>query len=159
GPYTIGRSAENNLAVSDAQVSRKHAEILQTLPEGTWRIKDCGSRFGTYVNDRRIDEVELHAGDHIRIGQTEIRIEASGSPAAASTLSSGTAGGYDFRQVNALLAGLRALGSGKVLDEVLAIVLDSALEITGADRGFILLADAGGKLVLRLARARGGVTL
>ena len=46
-----------------------------------------------------------------------------------------------------------------MLDEVLAIVLDSALEVTGAERGFIILADAGGKLVQRLARARGGVTL
>jgi serine phosphatase RsbU (regulator of sigma subunit) len=61
--------------------------------------------------------------------------------------------------MNALLAGLGALGSSHALDEVLAIVLDSALELTGAERGFILLADPTGALSLRLARARGGVTL
>ena len=41
----------------------------------------------------------------------------------------------------ALLEGLRALGSGRVLDEVLAMVLDSAIEVTGAERGFIMLAN------------------
>ena len=50
---------------------------------------------------------------------------------------------------------MRALGSGKVLDEVLALVLDSAIEVTGAERGFIMLANADKQLELKLrARAR-----
>ena len=48
----------------------------------------------------------------------------------------------ELRQMAALLEGLRALGSGRVLDEVLALVLDSAIEVTGAERGFIMLANA-----------------
>jgi serine phosphatase RsbU (regulator of sigma subunit) len=61
----------------------------------------------------------------------------------------------------ALLEGLRALGSGRVLDEVLAMVLDSAIEVTGADRAFIMLANRDKTLELefKLARARGKVTL
>ncbi|MGC4082138.1 MAG: hypothetical protein QM736_08545 [Vicinamibacterales bacterium] len=94
----------------------------------------------------------LKPGDRIRIGDTELRVETGESSAL-------TSGHFDFRQVNALLAGLRALGSGQVLDEVLAIVLDSTLELTGAERGFILLAEPGGQLVQRLARGRGGITL
>src|SRR6185312_6618906 len=58
----------------------------------------------------------------------------------------------------ALLEGLRALGSGRVLDEVLALVLDSEIEVTGAERGFIMLAHRG-RLEFKLARARGKVTL
>jgi sigma-B regulation protein RsbU (phosphoserine phosphatase) len=148
-PFSIGRSSENQLQLTDAQVSRRHAELVES--SGGWRIRDCGSRFGTFVNDARVEETAINLGDRIRIGQTELRLETG------DTSSTGSAS-FDFRQVNALLAGLRALGSGKVLDEVLAIVLDSALEVTGAERGFIILADAG-KLVQRLARARGGVTL
>jgi serine phosphatase RsbU (regulator of sigma subunit) len=149
-PFSIGRSSENQLQLTDAQVSRRHAELVEST--GGWRIRDCGSRFGTFVNDARVEETAISLGDRIRLGQTELRLETgdAGSTSSAS---------FDFRQMNALLAGLRALGSGKVLDEVLAIVLDSALEVTGAERGFIILADAGGKLVQRLARARGGVTL
>ena len=149
-PFSIGRSSDNQLQLTDAQVSRRHAELIQEA-QG-WRIRDCGSRFGTFLNDARIEESALTLGDRIRLGQTEIRLEPTDASSAGSAA-------FDFRQVNALLAGLRALGSGKVLDEVLAIVLDSALEVTGAERGFIILADAGGRLAQRLARARGGVTL
>ena len=149
-PFSIGRSSENQLQLTDAQVSRRHAELVESA--AGWRIRDCGSRFGTFVNDARIEETGVALGDRIRLGQTELRLETSDSSSTGSA-------SFDFRQVNALLAGLRALGSGKVLDEVLAIVLDSALEVTGAERGFIILADADSKLGQRMARARGGVTL
>lgn len=150
GPFTIGRSSDTQLQLNDAHVSRRHAELIQD--GAMWRVRDLGSRGGTFVNDAKVDEAALKAGDRIRIGDTELRIETGESSAL-------TSGHFDFRQVNALLAGLRALGSGQVLDEVLAIVLDSTLELTGAERGFILLAEPGGQLVQRLARARGGITL
>jgi serine phosphatase RsbU (regulator of sigma subunit) len=59
----------------------------------------------------------------------------------------------------ALLDGLRALGSGHVLDEVLALVLDAAIEVTGAERGFLMLANGEGALQFTLARARDHITL
>lgn len=150
GPFTIGRSSDTQLQLNDAHVSRRHAELVQD--GATWHIRDLGSRAGTFVNDVRVETAALKPGDRIRIGDTELRIDGAESSAL-------TSGHFDFRQVNALLAGLRALGSGQVLDEVLAIVLDSTLELTGAERGFILLAEPGGALVQRLARARGGITL
>jgi serine phosphatase RsbU (regulator of sigma subunit) len=148
-PFRIGRSSENTLQLNDPQVSRHHAEILQR--DSVWTVRDCGSRLGTVVNNRRIEESRLQPGDLVRIGQTELRIETEGA--------GGTSAVFDFRQVNALLAGLRALGSSHVLDEVLAIVLDAALDLTGAERGFILLQEDTGRLEQRLARVRGGVTL
>ena len=65
----------------------------------------------------------------------------------------------ELRHMAALLEGMRALGSGNVLDEVLALVLDSAIEVTGAERGFIMLANPEKQLELKLVRARGKVTL
>jgi phosphoserine phosphatase RsbU/P len=59
----------------------------------------------------------------------------------------------------AILNGLRALGSGRVLEEVLTLVIDSALEVTRADRGFVMLATDRGDLEFRVARARGGVSI
>src|SRR5579872_6314020 len=93
----------------------------------------------TFLNNSRIEDAAVVPGDRIRIGETDIRLELNESAALSSA-------SFDFRQMNALLAGLRALGSGRVLDEVLAIVLDSALALTGAERGFILLADDTGRL-------------
>src|SRR5207247_6867072 len=65
----------------------------------------------------------------------------------------------DFRQIASLLDGLRALGSARVLEEVLALVMDSAIEVTGAERGFIMLPDAAGTLEFKIGRARGRVPL
>ena len=59
----------------------------------------------------------------------------------------------------AILNGLRALGSGRVLEEVLTLVLDSALDVTKAERGFIMLARADGELEFKTARGRGRITL
>ena len=114
-------------------------------------ILDVAPEVGVHVVHDE-SEAAIAVGDVIRLGETELRLQedvtSSINPAA-----------FDFRQMNALLAGLRALGSSQVLDEVLAIVLDSTLELTGAERGFILLADSEGTLTLRLARARGHTTL
>ena len=150
GPFIIGRSSDTQLQLTDGHVSRRHAELFQDA--GAWRVRDLGSKTGTFVNDVRTDSSLLKPGDRIRIGDVEMRVETGETSAL-------TSGHFDFRQVNALLAGLRALGSGQVLDEVLGIVLDSTLELTGAERGFILLAEPGGQLVQRLARGRGGITL
>ena len=65
----------------------------------------------------------------------------------------------DLRQIAALLEGLRALGSGRVLDDVLSLVLDSAIEVSGAERGFIMLALETAELEFKMARGRGHSTL
>ncbi len=49
----IGRALENELVVSDLQVSRHHAEFHAT-PGGRFEIRDLGSHNGTYVNGQPI---------------------------------------------------------------------------------------------------------
>src|SRR5205823_12599644 len=101
----------------------------------------------------------LEAGDRIHLGTSgaaELVFQLDPLARARGTAPVSAA---DLRQVAALLEKLRALGSGRVLDEVLALVLDSAIDLTGADRGFIMLADADGRLEFKLARAHGEVTL
>ncbi len=65
----------------------------------------------------------------------------------------------DVHQVSVLLETLRALGHARVLQEVLALILDSAITLSGAERGFIMLAGARGDLEFRLARGKGKKTL
>jgi serine phosphatase RsbU (regulator of sigma subunit) len=65
----------------------------------------------------------------------------------------------DLRQITALLEGFRALGTGRVLQEVLVLVLDAAIEISGAERAFIMLSTTEGTLEFKLARSRDKVTL
>ena len=65
GPFAIGRGSDNQLQLPDTRVSRKHAELVQD--ETGWRIRDCGSRFGTFVNDNKVEECPLKPGDRILI--------------------------------------------------------------------------------------------
>jgi sigma-B regulation protein RsbU (phosphoserine phosphatase) len=156
--FTIGRRAENDLVLTPPEVSREHAEILSRGSDLV--LRDLGSRVGTYVNGERVTERVLAHGDRLRFGgeaQPEhlFLLDAAASSAPRPTL----AAAGELRQISALLEGLRALGSGGVLEEVLAIVLDSTLEVSGAERGFIMLANPAGALEFKLGRARGGTTL
>ena len=152
-PFTIGRKPDCNLVIAsqDMQVSRLHAELI--CEGDVWHVRDCGSRFGIYVNGVKVESETVHTGDRLRLGLLDIRVESEDQSTVFQSAS------FDFRQVNALLRGLRGLGSSHVLDEVLALVLDSALELTGAERGFILLSDGQQDLTPMLARAQGGITL
>src|SRR6185369_1832977 len=96
----------------------------------------------------------------IRLGNSpDVQIVFAVGEDAPSAEKSAASAAVELRQMAALLEGLRALGSGRVLDEELALVLDSAIEVTGAERGFIMLASRDGALEFTLARARGKVTL
>jgi serine phosphatase RsbU (regulator of sigma subunit) len=155
---TLGRRAENDVCLTGAGVSRVHAEILVEADQ--WRLKDCGSRFGTFVNGQRRDEHLLAHGDRIRLGHSEaatvVFLVGDELPFAEW---SANAAATELRHMASLLEGLRALGSGRVLDDVLALVLDAAIDVTGAERGFIMLANQEGVLEFTLARARGRLTL
>jgi phosphoserine phosphatase RsbU/P len=156
--FTIGRRSETDLRLPGADISRVHAEI--TVENGACTIRDRQSRFGTFVNGDKITEKRLAHGDHIRLGQAgETEIVFFVDDEAPSVEKSAVSAATELRQMAALLEGLRALGSERVLDDVLAMVLDSAIDVTGAERGFIMLANRDRVLEFKLARARGKVTL
>jgi phosphoserine phosphatase RsbU/P len=155
--FSIGRRSASDLHLLDTDVSRDHAEIVQS--DGGYVLRDRGSRYGTFVNGTQVTEQPLNHGDRIafgRGGRTELVFLLN---EASSSQHSGSWSGGDLRQIASLLETLRGLGGGRVLDEVLTLVLDSAIEITGAERGFIMLASATGSLDLKIARAEGKMTL
>jgi len=67
-PITFGRSSSNSIELVDEFVSREHAVLEWNGDVGTWEIRDCGSRNGTYVNDRLIERAAVPPCGHIRIG-------------------------------------------------------------------------------------------
>jgi DNA-binding NtrC family response regulator len=74
-PITIGAHASCDLVLTDAQVSRRHAE-LSAVPEGV-RVKDLGSTNGTWWQGSRITEVIVPSGAVLRFGGTSLRIGAA----------------------------------------------------------------------------------
>ncbi|MEU2284340.1 FHA domain-containing protein [Streptomyces sp. NPDC013178] len=72
----IGRALENDLVVSDLQVSRHHAEFHST-PDGRMEIRDLGSHNGTYVNGQPIAKGGsqlLGPADIVGVGHSTFRI-------------------------------------------------------------------------------------
>ncbi|HET9381039.1 MAG TPA: ATP-binding cassette domain-containing protein, partial [Streptomyces sp.] len=72
----IGRALENDLVVSDLQVSRNHAEFHAT-PDGRLEIRDLGSHNGTYVNGQPIAKGGsqlLGPADIVGVGHSTFRI-------------------------------------------------------------------------------------
>lgn len=64
---TIGRDPDCNIRVADADVSRKHCQVLTR--EGKVYVVDLQSRNGTYVNNQAIEaETQLQPGDQLRVG-------------------------------------------------------------------------------------------
>jgi EAL domain-containing protein (putative c-di-GMP-specific phosphodiesterase class I) len=80
-PFRIGRKAGLDLVLDDRHVSKAHAEIYSD--GAALRIRDLGSRNGTYVNTRPIADAPLHEDDTVRIGEHEFRVV----PAPPSELS------------------------------------------------------------------------
>ncbi|MGN9796045.1 FHA domain-containing protein [Streptomyces sp. OZ13] len=72
----IGRALENELVVSDLQVSRHHAEFT-AHPDGRFEIRDLGSHNGTYVNGQPIAKsgtVLIGPNDIVGVGHSTFRI-------------------------------------------------------------------------------------
>ena len=153
---TLGRRSECTVRLEGTDVSRDHADI--TVEARGFVLRDKGSRFGTFVNGKQVTEHVLSHKDQIRLGQSsECEIVFIAGGASSDTRPVPVSG--DFRQISTLLEGLRALGSGRVLDDVLTMVIDSAIEVTGAERGFIMLAGADSTLDFKMGRGRGRITL
>ncbi len=72
----IGRALENELVVSDLQVSRHHAEF-HAMPDGRFEIRDLGSHNGTFVNGMPIGKGSsalLGPNDIVGVGHSTFRL-------------------------------------------------------------------------------------
>lgn len=155
--FTMGRSHGNDLILGQPGVSRAHAEVL--VNNGEYLLRDLNSKQGTYLNGMRVEQKKLTNGDKVQLGGLQgialvfhagdlLQSLLSGSdPRSEISLSL-----HGFREVGMLFAAFRALSSIPILDDLLALVVDTAIEITAAERGFIMLKETSGDLSFRCAR-------
>jgi hypothetical protein len=66
----IGRSRECDVRLSDANASRRHAEVRRENDD--YWIVDLGSTNGTELNGRRIERAKLSDGDTVTLGSTDV---------------------------------------------------------------------------------------
>jgi DNA-binding NtrC family response regulator len=72
-PLIVGRNSACQLVLDDAKVSAVHAEFVAT-PQGV-RVRDLGSRNGTYVGTVRIGDSYLSENTKLRLGETDVQFE------------------------------------------------------------------------------------
>ncbi len=71
----IGGTADNDLILEDETVSRNHCQIYV---EGEhYLVRDLGSTNGTFINDVRIKDAWLEPDCLLRLGNTELRFNAT----------------------------------------------------------------------------------
>jgi serine phosphatase RsbU (regulator of sigma subunit)/pSer/pThr/pTyr-binding forkhead associated (FHA) protein len=165
-PFRIGRAPDNHLVLRDSRVSRNHAQIAQE--DGRCVLQDLASRHGVWVNGERVEKSRaLHPSDRIEFGVPDgyqLMFTRSGDeiqkllakPLASDT---GRIGTSNLEKLRAVLEVARSLQSSFSADDVLNSVVDAALAVTGAARGFLLLFDEQQELQVRSARAAGAVDL
>ena len=71
GPWTVGRSQENDIVVPDPNVSRKHARLARA--DNGFVVEDLGSTNGTLLDGAPIDRERIDSGDELTFGQATAR--------------------------------------------------------------------------------------
>ncbi|MEW6072371.1 MAG: sigma 54-interacting transcriptional regulator [Planctomycetota bacterium] len=160
----IGRALDNEVRLSDPLVSRHHCR-LELGPEGTFLV-DPGSANGTLLNGRRTERAPLAAGDVVTVGSTAIAVERIGEetrparPGDTQRIAAADVAGALAESAGEGQGGLRTL-TGEALrqrehlrvfaritrelvretdsEALLRNIVDSAIDLVGGERGFLLL--------------------
>ena len=75
----IGRNADNAIALEFNGVSRYHFKLLAS--NETHILEDCGSKNGTYLNNKKVEaNTPLAKGDIIKIGSIALKYLPQGDP-------------------------------------------------------------------------------
>src|SRR5581483_9937182 len=164
--FTIGRKPENDLQLLSGSVSRHHAEIL--YENGAYYIQDKGSKSGTFVNEQQVERRVLVHLDRIGIGGVddcqlqfveEAAMAAAASAATVPNPSSQSSDQAKAASANEELQKLirfvevnQAFKFSLSPDDVLCLIVDAAIEITKAERGFLMLKNDKGELEFKVAR-------
>lgn len=164
-PFKIGRQADSDLILRDSRASRNHAQIV--LIDGEYAVEDLGSRHGVYVNGERVERQRLRNSDRIEFGvadsyQLVFALDGAELKRLMEQVPSEqvarTGAGANLAKLRAVLEVARTLQSSFSTDDVLNSVVDAALTVTGAERGFLLLRDGEG-LAMKVARDKHGKRL
>ncbi|MBK6325002.1 MAG: FHA domain-containing protein [Chloroflexi bacterium] len=99
----IGRSSGNEIAITDPEISRKHAQLIRQ--DAGYALEDLGSTNGSFINDRRVVGLTpLHHGDVIDLGEAISLVYVVGGLEDDSTM---LEGGGSLAEVDTVPEGLQ----------------------------------------------------
>lgn len=116
----IGRNESCGLRIPLSSVSRQHCQIELRDDDEYW-VRDLGSSNGTLLNDERVVEEELEAGDQLMVGPVKFTVVIDGVPAEIKPEGADDAGKKAAADV--MGAGVAA-GAGAAGDSAVSISMD-----------------------------------
>jgi len=137
--HFVGRDPSSDFLLADSRVSARHALFHWTGND--WLLVDLRSKNGTYVNGTRVNEIPLQSEDWLSFGGLLARFEKVSEEKIQSFLSDRAGRLQSFLEVR------RNLDPGLEPAVFVRQVMAYALELTGAQQGFVLF-----------FRSRGGVS-
>jgi len=73
---TLGRVADNDIALDDDTFMSSHHARIEIRPEGVW-VVDLDSTNGTFVNGQRVTgDRSLRKGDRLQVGSTVLEMRS-----------------------------------------------------------------------------------
>jgi transcriptional regulator with GAF, ATPase, and Fis domain len=138
---SIGRSRECDLFLPDRLISRIHCRVERA--DGAFALVDAGAQNPAKLRGRPVLRAELKPGEAFTLGSYEI---ALGMPATENASVDETKPGDHPRGGHDLVAFLqiaRALNEEQNLTRLLTQIVDAAIQLCGAERGFLMLGKSG----------------
>ncbi len=132
----MGRDPANDVLLDDPRVSADHA-LLQHSDAG-WLLRDRQSKNGTFANGVRVAEAPLRDEDWLSFGGLLARFEIVSEADVEKLQSERT------RRLQTFSEARRILDSQREPQALLTKLIGSVLELTNAERGFLLLFGSEG---------------
>ncbi len=73
GELVVGRHQDCDVVLDDSTVSRRHVRLV--FHDDTWALEDLDSTNGTIVNGVSVARCALRPGDHLLLGEAQLRID------------------------------------------------------------------------------------
>ena len=153
----IGRKSDADVVLNNQHVSRHHAKLLKTA-DG-YALQDLGSTHGTFVNESRVENKVLKHGDKISLGKDRIDLHyftSESKPAKTVPKADTTqiferslmdlgvvlpSGSSDLEKISCILDFQCQWEQMFTPETAFQKILESALKISGAERGFVLVRE------------------
>jgi response regulator RpfG family c-di-GMP phosphodiesterase len=151
-PFFVGRNPDCHLCISHASISRKHASIRQE--NDRFVLYDLNSKNGVFVNGFRISQPSvLNGWDRLRFGDITYVFKTPQDDSALTGVSlPETDPAEHSPRMEMLLEMSKLINSSLILSDVLDKVMDAVIDITHAQRGFLMISENNGKLEIKVAR-------
>jgi len=135
---TLGRALGNDIHVPDASVLSHHAQVVFNGRDFEVEVLDRDAILA--INGKRKRRARLVNGDRLSLGDAQLAFSMFSDTVPADDRES-VQPGAEIAGFRRLFEFSQRLMSSQGLDELLEILLDSVLELTGAARGMVLMVD------------------